>query len=42
MGNYYVMGTGVSVWDDVKDLEMDSGNILHNIANVLNATESYT
>ena len=31
-----------SVWDDEKILETDSGDLLHNTANVLNTTVLYT
>ena len=42
-GNEEILFTGnkVSVWDDEKFLEMDSGD-LHNIVNILNNTELYT
>lgn len=31
---------GVSIWDDVRVLEMDSGDGLNNNVNILNATEN--
>ena len=34
-------GNKVSVWDDEKFLEMDSGD-LYNLVNILNNTELYT
>lgn len=39
---YYLMGTKVSVQDDEKGLEMDSGDGCRTYVNILNAIELYT